>query len=415
MKVALSEKQYNFLKNMVEQETTSSSDSQPSAGTSDTQSGGQGYPQVSKWESGVERGPGNQIGVTTWDDVVGSKLTRGKANPLNEQPIDIKKYALNSPQNASDSTYRYTPNYMLIKPNNSKPPIQLDKFMEEFRNSLYSPAGIAIEGLLTALEFTAPAVVLSYAAMLGYDLYRANQGYTDWLNIIFDLLGLVSSGMLSGVLSRLMEASKPVLKSIESAFEWLSKQSDWKVIEPYVMKLVKLSSWALNKLVLGLKEIGKWLKSSWLGKMTSKLNSLLKPLFDYVEKITQKGLLSLGVGEKISQAGGHSAKIFAQQTAILGSADLTIKGIAKGLEAYLNYRVKNQIKNKVLDPTNVTNFTKADILRYYPGLFSEDDYFEITKRWMDNDTIKLIIKIKNQNYLAQISTKDYIYRVTPIN
>ena len=83
MKVALSEKQYNFLKNMVEQETTSSSDSQPSAGTSDTQSGGQGYPQVSKWESGVERGPGNQIGVTTWDDIVGSKLTRGKANPLN--------------------------------------------------------------------------------------------------------------------------------------------------------------------------------------------------------------------------------------------------------------------------------------------------------------------------------------------
>ena len=83
MKVSLSEKQYKTLKSMVEQDTTSSpTDAQPSAGTSDTQSGGQGYPQVGKWESGVQRGPGNQIGVTTWDDVVGSKLTRGKANPL---------------------------------------------------------------------------------------------------------------------------------------------------------------------------------------------------------------------------------------------------------------------------------------------------------------------------------------------
>ena len=68
---------------MMEQDATSSpSDSQPSAGTSDTQSGGQGYPQVGKWESGVQRGPGNQIGITKWSDVVGSKLTRGKANPL---------------------------------------------------------------------------------------------------------------------------------------------------------------------------------------------------------------------------------------------------------------------------------------------------------------------------------------------
>ena len=84
MKVSLSEKQYKTLKSMVEQDATSSpADAQPSAGTSDTQSGGQGYPQVSKWESGVERGPGNQIGVTTWDNIVGSKLTRGKANPLN--------------------------------------------------------------------------------------------------------------------------------------------------------------------------------------------------------------------------------------------------------------------------------------------------------------------------------------------
>lgn len=54
----------------------------PESGTSDTQSGGSGYPNVDKWESGATRGPGNQISVTKWSDVVGSSLTRGKANPL---------------------------------------------------------------------------------------------------------------------------------------------------------------------------------------------------------------------------------------------------------------------------------------------------------------------------------------------
>lgn len=63
-----------------EQEDTSAA--QPEAGTSATQSGGEGYPEVGKWESGVTRGPSNQVGVTKWSDVVGSVLKRGKANPL---------------------------------------------------------------------------------------------------------------------------------------------------------------------------------------------------------------------------------------------------------------------------------------------------------------------------------------------
>lgn len=38
------------------------------------------YPTVTKWESGVTRGPANQIGLTKWRDIV--KVTRGKANTL---------------------------------------------------------------------------------------------------------------------------------------------------------------------------------------------------------------------------------------------------------------------------------------------------------------------------------------------
>ena len=98
MELALTQRQMSYLikhsvnqrLNMYEQDTSGdASAAQPSAGTSSQQSGGQGYPQVGKWESGVERGAGNQVGVTKWSDVVGSKLVRGKANPLKEQDTTI--------------------------------------------------------------------------------------------------------------------------------------------------------------------------------------------------------------------------------------------------------------------------------------------------------------------------------------
>jgi hypothetical protein len=38
------------------------------------------YPTVTKWETGLSRGPANQIALSKWSDIV--KLTRGKANTL---------------------------------------------------------------------------------------------------------------------------------------------------------------------------------------------------------------------------------------------------------------------------------------------------------------------------------------------
>jgi hypothetical protein len=84
MKVLINEKQLKLiLSKDLEEEEISEQDAAaaPSAGTSSS-GGGSGYPQVGKWESGVTRGPSNQVGVTKWSDVVGSILKRGKGNPL---------------------------------------------------------------------------------------------------------------------------------------------------------------------------------------------------------------------------------------------------------------------------------------------------------------------------------------------
>jgi len=84
MRMVINEKQLKLILSTENQELDEQGDvaSEPSPGTSDAQSGGQGYPDVGKWESGIERGPANQIGVTKWADIVGANLKRGKSNPL---------------------------------------------------------------------------------------------------------------------------------------------------------------------------------------------------------------------------------------------------------------------------------------------------------------------------------------------
>jgi hypothetical protein len=72
----------NLMNKVIHIDEYSELDEQDTGASSDT--GGDGtkpdYPTVTKWESGVTRGPANQIGLVKWADIV--KITRGKANTL---------------------------------------------------------------------------------------------------------------------------------------------------------------------------------------------------------------------------------------------------------------------------------------------------------------------------------------------
>lgn len=78
MKIEVSETQ---LRTIVKSVNNSQDIKEQGEGEAST-GGALGYPAVGKWESGVTRGPANQIGLTKWSDIVGSVLKRGKANPL---------------------------------------------------------------------------------------------------------------------------------------------------------------------------------------------------------------------------------------------------------------------------------------------------------------------------------------------
>lgn len=68
---------HTFFNNESEYDELGEQDAAPAG---DSGGGKPGYPTVTKWESGVTRGPANQIGLTKWSDIV--KVNRGKANTL---------------------------------------------------------------------------------------------------------------------------------------------------------------------------------------------------------------------------------------------------------------------------------------------------------------------------------------------
>lgn len=149
--------------------------STPEAGTSNKQGGGQGYPSVTKWESGIQRGPANQVGVTKWSDVVGSKLQRGKANPLTEQPDDVMDRRGNALLDTmgirSNQQYEYY-NDLIGNINNYEGDLS-DKLLS-LREFMFSGWGLGVQiaGSIIGAEVGAPvAFEILDGAIIANDLF----------------------------------------------------------------------------------------------------------------------------------------------------------------------------------------------------------------------------------------------------
>jgi hypothetical protein len=70
MKLLLTKEQYSRLSQPKESDLEEQEDVE----------GGEGTTSYPKWETGIQRGAANPIGVTKWSEVV--QITRGKANPI---------------------------------------------------------------------------------------------------------------------------------------------------------------------------------------------------------------------------------------------------------------------------------------------------------------------------------------------
>ena len=90
MRLIITEKQLRDIvrRRFPNQEISEEGDAAAAAPEAGTSSDGDTKTGMSKWESGVTRGPANQIAVTRWKDIAGVTPARGKANPLWEQVIN---------------------------------------------------------------------------------------------------------------------------------------------------------------------------------------------------------------------------------------------------------------------------------------------------------------------------------------
>jgi predicted transcriptional regulator len=88
MQLVITEKQLQDLIRLRTQNQDINEEGEEGAPEAGTSSDGEKKTNATKWESGVTRGPANQIGVTKWSDTVGSSISRGKANPLNEADVE---------------------------------------------------------------------------------------------------------------------------------------------------------------------------------------------------------------------------------------------------------------------------------------------------------------------------------------
>lgn len=80
MKIRITKKQYKNLQALNSEIDEQEINTNPENGNKNVESSTKAGSQ--KWISGIERGPANQIDVTKWSDIVGSTISRGKANPL---------------------------------------------------------------------------------------------------------------------------------------------------------------------------------------------------------------------------------------------------------------------------------------------------------------------------------------------
>jgi len=171
----------------------------------------------------------------------------------------------------------------------------MEKFVEDFREKLFSPAGIAVEAILTTVGFTAPAVVVSYGALLWYDVYKSSTtGKIDYWNIFYDILGIISSGALSAYLAPYLKSTKGVVfKSFSEVLTRLKTTNIWKILEPFLKKISQFIPTIEKYLSDGIKWIADNTKSPVFSKYLSQVSNFLKKItLSFAEDATEIWLLN---------------------------------------------------------------------------------------------------------------------------
>jgi hypothetical protein len=246
-----------------------------------------------------------------------------------------------------------------------------DEFMEDFREALTHPVMVGLEVALTSTGVGVTAVVAAYTALLVYDIYKGvTKGDWGWLNIVFDVLGIVSSGIISGTLRPIMKGAKGLeLNSLGKVLTYLSKTKIWSEIKPLLQSGVKL----LNNISKSI-----WKAIAWISEKTgfkqlkvagNKIETTIHIIIDKIEEFLKKTI------KKTTQFLEPGAKVGTKQAVKRGvmSAGFSV-ALPLGVSTIYNKFIVPSLKGNQYEFTELKNpadnwALKAELIKNNPGLF----------------------------------------------
>ena len=157
--------------------------------------------------------------------------------------------------------------------------------------------------------------------LLCYDIYKwVKEGTADWLNIIFDLLGFVSSGLFVAEIAPFVRGKN--FSKITDALNYLKTTSLWKKILPYIKKIGSFLTTIMSKVGEAIKWIGENTKNNIIRNVGTDIINGIKTVWTTISKWIESGTTAVvkkaGVPQKVAQATGKTAKVAAQQGTIMG-------------------------------------------------------------------------------------------------
>ena len=280
----------------------------------------------------------------------------------------------------------------------------LDEFMEGYRDTLTHPVMVGLEVALTSTGVGVGAVVAAYTALLAYDVYKGVvKKDWDWLNIVFDVLGIVSSGVISGTLRPIMKGAQGLkLNTIGKVLTYLSKTKIWAEIKPLLQGGITL-----------LKNISKGIEKSllWISKKTgfkaleyagvsveTWVQKIVYDIQDFLKSSVKKTVKFLEPGAKVGT-----------KTAIKrGLVAATLTQGLKNLDRYLNVKIpkwRNTDREDELTPF---------IISENPEIYGKNVKFKDVDK--DYGTEAYYLRDgKGIFYVYDIDTKKYVKITSPEN
>jgi hypothetical protein len=247
----------------------------------------------------------------------------------------------------------------------------VESFFEGFRDALYSPGGIAIETFLTSTGLGSVGVISSYITLLIYDIYLSiSNNDTNWLNIIFDLLGILTSGALSGLLAPIFKGVGKGFTTIEGALMALKNSKYWGKISPVLLKIGD----SIGMITSKISEMIKWIVESLGPKVPSFIKTGANKIISFLKDIPQNilnffkkiGTKTGNVLKKMAKPGQATLKQGVKHGVTAGVVAKGIEtGVHKGTEMYQKYKTNKQ-KTQIKDIGDTMSQEDIDQLNYTP-------------------------------------------------